>query len=277
MAVEREANIIAQTEFVITKQSIIEDLRILGVKPGSIIVMHSSLSKLGWVCGGAVAVILAVEEAIGEGGTLVMPTHSGDNSDPAKWENPPVPKTWINTIRTQMPPFDPSLTPTRGMGRIPELFRSQTGVLRSDHPTLSFAAKGPKALEIISDHKLEYDLGNGSPLEKVYNLDGWVLLLGVGYCNNTSLHLAEYRADYAGKKMTTNGCSAWVDGKAQWIEYPGLDLNEDDFTKIGAAYEQQFPKAVIKGNVGMAEVLFMRQKPLVDFAVNWMEKNRTVS
>jgi aminoglycoside 3-N-acetyltransferase len=277
MAVEREAQIIAQTEFVITQQSLAEDFKTLGVMPGSVVLLHSSLSKLGWVCGGAVAVILALEEVLSENGTLVMPTHSGDNSDPAKWENPPVPKSWIETIRDQMPAFDPFLTPTRGMGRIPEIFRAQSGVLRSDHPAFSFAAKGLYAKEITSGHKIEFDLGNGSPLEKVYNLDGWILLLGVGHGNNTSLHLAEYRAEYPGKKMLSNGCSACVDGKKQWIEYPSLNLDESDFTKIGTAYEQQFPEAVIRGKVGMADVLLIRQKPLVDYAVNWMKENRDVS
>ena len=274
MSIERETKLIAQTETLVTQKSLVSDFLALGIEPGWTVLMHSSLSKLGWVCGGAVAVILAIEEVLGDKGTIVMPTHSGDNSDPEKWEHPPVPKDWFETIRAQMPAFDPYLTPTRGMGRIPELFRTQNGVLRSNHPTFSFAAKGVNALQITDEHKLESDLGEGSPLQKIYDLDGWVLLLGVGYSNNTSLHLAEYRSDFPGKKIEQIGCSMKVDGKQQWVWYSSMYLNEEDFDEIGKAYELAFPDAVIKGKVGMADVRLMRQRPLVDFAVHWMEKNR---
>ena len=274
MSIEREAKLIAQTESLVTQESLVADLLALGIKPGWTVLMHSSLSKLGWVCGGAVAVILAIEEVLGEAGTIIMPTHSGDNSDPEKWEHPPVPEAWFEIIRAQMPAYDPYLTPTRGMGRIPELFRTQKGVLRSNHPTFSFAARGVNAVQITNNHRLESDLGEGSPLQKIYDLDGWILLLGVGYSNNTSLHLAEYRSDFPGKKIEKIGCSMKVDEKQQWVWYSSMYLNEEDFEELGKAYELAFPDAVIKGKVGMADVRLMRQRPLVDFAVKWMQENR---
>lgn len=118
-----EKHIIKRTKTPVTKQSIMTDLSSLGVAPGMTLLVHSSLSAFGWVCGGPVAVILALEEALGRMGTLIMPTFSTDLSDPSEWQNPPVPKAWWNIIRQTMPAYDPDLTPTRDVGVVPECFR----------------------------------------------------------------------------------------------------------------------------------------------------------
>ena len=154
-----EGQVVQKTETLATVESLQADFEALGIEKGMVLLVHSSLSAIGWVCGGAVAVIIALQEVLGDTGTLVMPAHSTDLSDPSQWENPPVPESWWQIIRETMPAYDPDLTPTRSMGKIAETFRKQSGVLRSAHPQSSFCARGPQASDIINNHALAYGMG----------------------------------------------------------------------------------------------------------------------
>lgn len=268
-----DAEVVRRTKgYPATVRSLTADLEALGVAPGMTLLVHSSLTSLGWVCGGAVAVILALENALGLEGTLVMPAHSGGLSDPAGWSNPPVPSSWWPVIRQTMPAFDADLTPTRGVGLIPECFRKQKGVLRSSHPSVSFAARGPCAAQVVADHGLDFGLGENSPLARLYDLEGWVLLLGVGYESNTSLHLAEYRADFR-RRTIESGAPVRLDGRRQWVVYQDVDFDESDFSVIGERFGAESGRVRL-GRVAGAAAQLMPQRPLVDYAVKWMEANR---
>ena len=183
----------------VTPRSLAADLQALGVGPGMLLNVHSSLSRIGWVVGGAQAVVEALLEVLGPDGTLMMPTHSGQLSDPSHWRMPPAPESWWPTIRDEMPAYDPVTTPTRKMGAIVEVFRRVPGVERSSHPQTSHAARGPLAERIVAEHPLDSFFGPRTPIGKLYELDGHVLLLGVDHGNNTVLHLAEEKAEFPGK------------------------------------------------------------------------------
>jgi aminoglycoside 3-N-acetyltransferase len=249
-----------------TRQSLKSDLIQIGVTPGMVLLVHSSLSQIGWVNGAAVAVLQALMDVLTPRGTLVMPTHSTDYSDPAGWQNPPIPHEWHQQVRQTMPAYDPRLTPTRDMGRIPELFRTWPDVHRSDHPQVSFASWGRQAQRITSDHSLTNSLGPESPLARLYELEGYVLLLGVGYDRNTSFHLAEYRLPSS--QPLISAAPLFENGRRVWKRFADIEFNDHLFPQIGAAMEMERP--VHLGQIGSARSRLFSQPMAVDFAVHWL-------
>lgn len=262
-----EKNAVLSRETPNTVATLEKELKTLGLKAGMTVLVHSSLSALGWTSGGAIAVVQALMNVITENGTLVMPTHSGELSDPQIWENPPVPEDWWQTIRDTMPAFDPQTTPTRGMGKIVECFRTFPNVKRSNHPQVSFAAWGKFAEEITQNHQLAYGLGENSPLQKIYDLDGYILLLGVGYSNNTSLHLAENHAK--NRSLFYTGAPIIKNGKRIWQTFEDFDTDDEEFEEIGKLFEAKY--SVYTKKVGNATTKLMKQKELVDFGTRWFK------
>jgi aminoglycoside 3-N-acetyltransferase len=164
------------------------------------------------------------------------------------------------------------MTPVSGIGTVAEVFRKQAGVTRSLHPNYSFAAWGRESAVVTRDEKLDFSMDRESPLGRIYELDGYVLLLGVGHGSNTSLHLAEYLADYEGKSCVDCFAPTTRGGHREWTHYRDIDLDADDFEDLGAAFEET--GGVVIGAVGNATARLMRQRDLVDFAVGWMQEHR---
>ena len=254
-----------------TRDSLAADLRALGLHAGMVVIVHSSLSSLGWVNGGSVTVVQALLDVITPEGTVIMPAHSGEYSDPSHWQHPPVPEVWWQIIRDTMPAFDPRFTPTRGMGRIAETFRTWPGALRSAHPQDSFAAWGRHAEFITANHSLENGLGDQSPLARIYDLDGHVLLLGVPHGNNTSFHLGEYRAP--GWKIGVQGAPIMENGQRVWKTFTTFEVDSDCFDELGADFEKVHPVKI--GLAGSATARLFSQRAAVDFAQMWITQKRS--
>ena len=267
---ERET--IANTATPATVATLVRDLQKLTLDLGDIVIVHASLSKLGWIAGGAQAVVEALRAVVGPRGTIVMPTQSGQLTDPARWSNPPVPPEWIDTIRDATPAFDPATTPTREMGQIVDCFRSHPTTMRNGHPSTSFAASGAMAATILGELQLTPALGEGSPVHRLYELDAKVLMLGVDHGNNTSLHLAEYRASWPTKRTFTESVPLMRDGIRQRVTYDDLVSDDSDFAELGEAFHATGAGHV--GPVGAGTGRLAHVREMVDFAVGWIENKR---
>jgi len=264
----REEQIIQSTPEPRTRLGLAVDLRALGVRSGTTLLVHASMASLGWVSGGPVAVIQALMDVLTPHGTLVMPAFTG-YSDPVHWENPPVPRSWVPVIHASMPAFEPETAPTRGMGVIAENFRSWPGVLRSRHPLDSFCAWGSHAERLTADHELDDGLGEGSPLARLYDLGAHVLLLGVGFDNNTSFHLAEHRAPRIRGRVTQRVPMLGPQGR-QLVTIDEIDYSTDNFVEIGEALVAA--GQVRLGHVGSAATRLFSQPACVDFACEWFRQ-----
>lgn len=163
-----------------TARALVADLRAFGVRPGGLLLVHSSLSAFGYVIGGAPTIIRALITAVGPKGTLVIPTHS-----------------WAEMMaggRT----FDARHTGVC-VGAVPETFRHWPGAVRSLHPTHSVAALGPAAVELTAGHeRASTPCGSGTPYCRILDQDGQVLFLGVDLEANTAFHTMEALAEMPG-------------------------------------------------------------------------------
>jgi aminoglycoside N3'-acetyltransferase len=219
----------------------------LGLRSGVVAVVHTAFSRVGPLAGGPEALLAALRDALGPDGTLVMPSMSDDDDAP----------------------FDPTATACRGLGVVAERFWRMPGVLRSDSPH-AFAAIGPHARAITARHPFDLPHGVDSPIGRVWELDGQVLLLGVGHDANTTIHLAENlaRVPYRIHKHLT----LWQDGHAVRVAYDEIDHCCVRF----ALLDDWLGDRQHRGTVGNGVARLARSRDIVDAALAGLAENSTV-
>ena len=233
----------------ITRKDIIEQLIALGVKPGGVLLVHTAFSTVAPVEDGPRGLIEALQAAVGPEGTLAMPSMSDDDDHP----------------------FDPRNTPCRGMGVVADTFWRLTGVLRSDSPH-AFAAIGPKAIEITAPHPVDVPHGLDSPVGRVYELDGQVLLLGIGHDANTTIHLAENMAGV--RYRASKYVMTLKDGQPTRYDYSEIDHCCRNFELMDRWLEAE--ERQHRGVVGHAEARLARSQDIVEAALARLRENETV-
>jgi aminoglycoside 3-N-acetyltransferase len=267
------ARTVAAGKLPATRGSLAREVADLGVRKGGVVIAHTAMGSLGYVVGGAQAVVEALLDAVGPDGTLVMPAFSGDRGDPAPWRHPPVPEHWWALMRAEMPAFEVGKTPSVRLGVVAECFRTWPGTLRSDHPSCSFCARGPAAEAITASHPISYGFGETSPLARLYERGAQVLLLGVTHMNDSSLHLAEFRAKGIRRPAFHAGAPVLIGGVRRWVVYDEFDYDNDEFEALGEDFARE-TGLERRGPVGIGTGRLCEQRDVVDYGVRWLERHR---
>ena len=232
----------------VSPDTLAHQLHELGVQPGEVLLVHSSFRAVRPVEGGPQGVVDALLRSVGATGTVVMPSWTEDGDRP----------------------FSQTTPAAKDLGVIADTFWRQPGAVRSSHP-FAFAALGPHAMRITSDplplppHRLD------SPVGRVWELDGQILLLGVGHDANTTIHLAEVMAQvpYGVPKHVTHV----RDGRPVRIDY--LE-NDHCCQRFALADEWLRARGVQReGRVGNAHARLVRSRFVVEAVVTHLRHEPT--
>jgi aminoglycoside 3-N-acetyltransferase len=227
----------------VEKKDILLGLRLLGIREGDVLLVHSSLTAIGHVSGGAETVIEALLDATGESGTLVMSTLTG-------WSTP----------------FDAASTPS-AVGKISEVFRRRPDAIRSLHPVHSVAAVGKLAAYITAGHEhCETGCGKGTPYLKMRDLGGKVMLLGVDMDRNTIMHSMEEEMDASYLLTLDIPAPTYMDGfENKCFTLRKFPPGHRDFNRLTPLLREK--DALIEGRIGEAEVKVMSISRLFDIGL----------
>jgi aminoglycoside 3-N-acetyltransferase len=264
----------------IDRDQLAADLRALGLRRGQDLLIHCSLSRVGWVDGGAATLLSAILEVAGPAATLVVPTQTTGNSLSSKAfraDTEGLDATARARHIARMPGFDPASTPSAGMGAFAEHVRTRPAAHRSSHPQTSFAAVGPQARACTAIHDLDCHLGDRSPMGWLYAADAAILLLGVEYSVCTAFHLAEYRLPGA-PRLRSYHCFTVQGGIRVAHDFTDIYLDDSDFELIGTELDSVAGRGgtsgLRRGQVGAAECRLVPFRLAVDFACSWLGNHR---
>lgn len=260
----------------VTGKELTRALAGLGLGDGDVVLVHASLSSLGFVVGGALTVVQALLDAVGGSGTIVAPTFTAGNCDPARWavtRGRAVPEPWWPTVRESLPAFDPGVTPSENMGAVAELVRTWPGAVRSAHPQTSFASVGAAALPLMRNHPWTCHLGPGTPLARLAARTAKILLLGVSYRVCTAFHLAEYQQ--VNPPLRDYECVVGENGRTRWFRYHDVLLDDSDFEQIGRALEGSDNTVEVNAaTIGSGTARLIPMDVCVSFAREWIATHR---
>ena len=256
-----------------TEHSLVADLQRLGLPRGGVVMAHSGYRPFGPVAGGPEAAARALVRAVGDDGTLLVPTFTTNLVDPYTWPVPPPPAE-RDRLMAEMPVFDPERSPPHHMGAITAALWRLPGARRSFHPVTSWAALGPRARELTVDHPREDPEGIDGPVGRACRADGWVLLLGVLHDANTTVHLAESLLEMPHlEALPDRYLVVTPEGRREWRPVAKTTKCSDGFVKLEAHLERA--GTIRRGLVGDAPTQLLRARDVVRVVAELMTRDPT--
>ena len=259
----------------VTRTSLAADLARLGLVPGDTVMVHAAVSKVGRLLDGPDTIIAALCDAVGPGGTVLAYADWEARYEDLVDKDGRVPPEW----REHVPPFDPQRSRAiRDNGVLPEFLRTTPGALRSGNPGASLAALGAKAEWFTSDHPLDYGYGEGSPLAKLVDGGGKVLMLGAPLDTMTLLHHAEHLARIPGKRVKRVEVPFAAAAGTQWRMVEEFETGEPVVAGLADDYFAHIVSDFLasgqgrQGRVGAAASVLVEAAAITRFAVAWLEE-----
>ncbi|MFI8005265.1 aminoglycoside 3-N-acetyltransferase [Streptomyces sp. NPDC086010] len=275
------AALLARAGGPVTPDRLVHDLRALGLTDGDTVMFHTRMSAIGYVAGGSQTLIGALRRVVGEHGTLVVTCGWNDAPpyDLSDWPQP-----WQDAVRAGHPAYDPRVSEAEhDNGRLPESLRRWPGAVRSRHPDVSLAALGASAEALMAGHPWDDPHGPGSPLARLVDVGGRVLMLGAPLETLTLLHHAEALADLPGKRYVEYEQPLMIDGERVWRRFRDIDSSGGafDYSSVTPAGQDPFETITrdmlaagvgLSGRVGAAESHLFEAADVVEYGLAWIRE-----
>jgi len=262
------------TSSFVTRTSLAADLAALGLAAGDAVMVHAAVSKVGRLLDGPDTIIAALSDAVGPEGTVLAYADWEARYEDLVDLDGRVPPEW----REHILPFDPLRSRAiRDNGVLPEFLRTTPGALRSGNPGASLVALGAKAEWLTADHPLDYGYGEGSPLAKLVETGGKVLMLGAPLDTLTLLHHAEHLADIPGKRIRRIEVPLATPTGTQWRMIEEFDTGDPIVAGLAEDYFAEIVTAFLADGRGRQGLIGAAPSALVDaaaitvFGVAWLE------
>ena len=250
-----------------TRRSLARELRELGVTPGDVLMVHASMRAVGEVLGGANVVVQALEDVVGEAGTLtayvdVELFHEDDDES------------------EDVPVFDARIArAARDHGILHEVMRTWPGARRSAHPDAGVVAIGARAEWIVDPHPFRYGYGEGTPFARIVEAGGKVLMLGAPLDTITLVHHAEHLARIPDKRVVRyRRRMLGREGVPEWVEFEEFETGDPVHESLPENCIEVIAEAYLasgrgrRGEIGKAPSYLFEGADLVRFAVEWLEE-----
>ncbi len=263
----------------ITRADLRDDLARIGLRSGDTVMVHAAMGRVGQLLNGPDALIGAILDVLGPEGTLMAYTDWDSFHTDLMDEEGRVLPEW----REHVPPFDTAASRAQQMnGILPEFVRTTPGARRSANPGASVAALGWLADWITSDHLQDYGYGPGTPLAKLVEAGGRVLMIGAPWDTMTLVHHADHLADIPNKRVLRYEVPFAGEHGTKWRFIEEFDTSEPVLDGLPEDYIERIVTAFVgegngrHGAIGRAPSLLVEAGPMCAFAVCWLERAATI-